>query len=38
MPRVDELEMKARVGEIQNHWPAVGLAVGVIRNGSVDFF
>jgi CubicO group peptidase (beta-lactamase class C family) len=38
MPAVDELEMKARVGEILNRWPAVGLAVGVIRDGSLEFF
>ena len=38
MPEVDELEMKARVGEILNRWPAVGLAVGVVRNGSLEFF
>jgi CubicO group peptidase (beta-lactamase class C family) len=35
---VVELEMKARVGEILNRWPAVGLAVGVVRNGSLDSF
>ena len=28
MPEVDQLEMKARIGEILNRWPAVGLAVG----------
>jgi CubicO group peptidase (beta-lactamase class C family) len=38
MPKVDELEMRARVGEILNRWPAVGLAVGVVRNGSLEFF
>jgi CubicO group peptidase (beta-lactamase class C family) len=35
---VDEFEMKARVGEILNRWPAVGLAVGVVHNGSLEFF
>ncbi len=35
---VDEPEMKARVNEILNRWPAVGLAVGVVRNGSLEFF
>ncbi len=35
---VDEVEMKARVGEILNRWPAVGLAFGVVRNGSLEFF
>jgi CubicO group peptidase (beta-lactamase class C family) len=35
---VDELAMEARVGEILNRHPAVGLAVGVVRNGSLEFF
>ena len=35
---VDEFEMKARVGEILNRRPTVGLAVGVVRNGSLEFF
>src|SRR5262249_38886781 len=38
MPQVDQLELSARVGEITNHWPTVGLAVGVVRNGSLDFY
>jgi hypothetical protein len=29
MSDVNQLEMKARIGEILNRWPAVGLAVGV---------
>jgi CubicO group peptidase (beta-lactamase class C family) len=35
---VDAFEMKARVNEILNRRPAVGLAVGVVRNGSLEFF
>lgn len=35
---IDELELKARIGEILNRWPAVGLAVGVVRNGRLEFF
>lgn len=35
---VDELGMRARVGGILNRWPALGLAVGVVRNGSLEFF
>jgi hypothetical protein len=35
---IDEFEMKARVGEILNRRPTVGLAVGVVRNGSLEFF
>ncbi len=38
MPEVDELEMTARVEEILNRHAAVGLAVGVVRNGSLEFF
>ncbi len=35
---IDELGMKARIAGILNRWPAVGLAVGVVRNGSLEFF
>ena len=35
---IDELELQARVREILNRWPAVGLAVGVVRDGSLEFF
>jgi len=35
---IDELGMKARIGAILNRWPAVGLAVGVVRDGSLEFF
>jgi CubicO group peptidase (beta-lactamase class C family) len=35
---IDELAMRSRVRGILNRWPAVGLAVGVIRDGSLDFF
>jgi CubicO group peptidase (beta-lactamase class C family) len=35
---VDELAMEARVGEILNRHPAVGLAVGMICNGRLEFF
>jgi CubicO group peptidase (beta-lactamase class C family) len=35
---VNESEMRARVNEILNRWPTVGLAVGVVRNGSLEFF
>jgi CubicO group peptidase (beta-lactamase class C family) len=34
----NDLEMKARVGEILDRHPAVGLAVGVVRDGSLAFF
>jgi CubicO group peptidase (beta-lactamase class C family) len=35
-PEIDEL--KARVGEILSRRPAIGLALGVVRNGSLVFF
>jgi CubicO group peptidase (beta-lactamase class C family) len=38
MPEVDQLELRARIGRILNRWPAVGLAVGVVRNGGLEFF
>ena len=38
MPEVDAHEMTARVEEILNRHAAVGLAVGVVRNGSLEFF
>ncbi|TMR89365.1 serine hydrolase domain-containing protein [Nonomuraea basaltis] len=38
MPELDQLEMRTRVDEILNRRTAVGLAVGVVRNGSLEFF
>src|SRR6266508_2575110 len=35
---VDQAELQARVDGILNRHPAVGLAVGVVRNGSLEFF
>jgi CubicO group peptidase (beta-lactamase class C family) len=35
---VNQLDVKVRITEILNRWPAVGLAVGVVRNGHLDFF
>ena len=34
----DKLELKGRIDGILNRHPAVGLAVGVIRNGRLEFF
>jgi CubicO group peptidase (beta-lactamase class C family) len=34
---IDELEVKARIDEILNRHPAVGLAVGVVRDGRLEF-
>jgi CubicO group peptidase (beta-lactamase class C family) len=38
MPGIDERDMSAGVDAILNRRPAVGLAVAVVRNGSLDFF
>jgi CubicO group peptidase (beta-lactamase class C family) len=38
MSAVDKLELRTLVREIANRRPAVGLAIGVVRNGSLDFF
>ena len=38
MPEVDQLELKAEIGRILNRWPAVGLAVGVVRHGRLESF
>jgi CubicO group peptidase (beta-lactamase class C family) len=35
---MDQPTIRARVDEILNRWPAVGLAFGVVRDGSLDFF
>jgi CubicO group peptidase (beta-lactamase class C family) len=35
---IDEREMRAGVAGILNRRPAVGLAVGVVRNGRLEFF
>jgi CubicO group peptidase (beta-lactamase class C family) len=34
----DALELKGRIDRILNRWPAVGLAVGVVRDGSLECF
>jgi len=36
--RIDEPELRASIEGILNRHPAVGLAVGIVRNGSLDFF
>ena len=35
---IDELELKARVNGILNRHPAIGLAMGVIHGGRLEFF
>jgi CubicO group peptidase (beta-lactamase class C family) len=38
MPAVDELQLKNKVAEVLDRWPSAGLAVGVIREGSLEWF
>ncbi|HXZ70680.1 MAG TPA: serine hydrolase domain-containing protein [Streptosporangiaceae bacterium] len=35
---IDEHALTARVGQVLNRWPVAGLAVGVIRGGSLAWF
>ncbi len=37
-PSIDDREIGVAVREIVNRWPAVGLAVGVVRNGRLESF
>lgn len=37
-PALDKSDVKSRVDQILNRHPAVGFALGVVRNGSLDFF
>jgi CubicO group peptidase (beta-lactamase class C family) len=37
-PEIDQLQLEMMVKEIINRHPAVGLAVGVVRNGRLEFF
>jgi CubicO group peptidase (beta-lactamase class C family) len=37
MRQVAELELRTAAHEIRNRWPTVGLAVGVVRDGSFEF-
>jgi CubicO group peptidase (beta-lactamase class C family) len=38
MPELEELQLEARIGEMLNRHPAVGLAAGVVRGGSMEYF
>jgi CubicO group peptidase (beta-lactamase class C family) len=38
MSELGEREVRAKVDGVLNRWPAAGLAVGVVRNGSLQFF
>ncbi len=35
---IDQHELKARVDQVLNRWPTVGMAVGVVRDGGLEFF
>ena len=37
-PEIAQSEVGARVDEILSRHPAVGLALGVVRNGGLEFF
>src|SRR4249919_383379 len=36
--RIDDLDLKAKVAEVLDRWPSGGLAVGVVRDGSLAWF
>ncbi|HEX7023249.1 MAG TPA: serine hydrolase domain-containing protein, partial [Gemmatimonadales bacterium] len=38
LPPLDQRELKTRVDQLLNRRPAVGLALGVVRNGALEFF
>jgi len=38
MANIGQQQLGARVDEILNRWPAVGPVLGVVRNGSTEFF
>jgi beta-lactamase family protein len=35
---IDELDMKLKVAEVLDYWPSAGLAVVVVRDGSLEWF
>ncbi|HSJ45792.1 MAG TPA: serine hydrolase domain-containing protein [Euzebyales bacterium] len=38
MAAVDELPLRQTVVEVLNRWPSAGVAVGVVRDGTLDWF
>jgi CubicO group peptidase (beta-lactamase class C family) len=38
MPALDEFQLKGKIAEILDRWPPAGLAVGVVRDGSLEWF
>jgi CubicO group peptidase (beta-lactamase class C family) len=37
-PGIDEAGLKVRVAEVVDRWPSAGLAAGVVRGGSLEWF
>jgi CubicO group peptidase (beta-lactamase class C family) len=37
-PRIDEAGLKTRAAEILDRWPSAGVAAGVVRGGSLEWF
>ena len=35
---INELDMKLKVAEVLDRWPSAGLAVAVVRDGSLEWF
>jgi CubicO group peptidase (beta-lactamase class C family) len=38
MPKLDALDLQAKVAKVLDRWPSAGLAVGVVRDGSLEWF
>lgn len=38
MPALDEFQLRGKIAEILDRWPPAGLAVGVVRDGSLEWF
>ena len=38
MPELEHLDLPAKVAEVLDRWPSAGLAVGVVRHGSLAWF
>jgi CubicO group peptidase (beta-lactamase class C family) len=36
--RIDELDLKLKVAEVLDRWPSAGVAVAIMRDGSLDWF
>jgi len=38
LSRIDDLDLRRRVAEVLDRWPSAGLAVGVVRDGALEWF